>query len=172
MHTPAAPIVAHQKQGNLAPRLTAFQVELGLGDLVLFGADGIPLAFAGGDADPVEEVRQVRAEQAAATYQHMLALSRGVDLVMRDVLPAAALEPAGDGVADIITLIHRGPAPDGGSGALWPVVIYPLSGTIGLVADLPPHSTGPLVTQTSPVAALGHELALLAEELRPWLEEE
>ena len=161
--------MAHQKQGNLAPRLTAFQAEFGLGDVVLFGADGIPLAYAEGHP---EEDRQVRAEQAAATYQHMLALSRGVDLVMRDVLPAADTEPAGARVADIITLIHRGQASAAGPGALWPVVIYPLSGTIGLVADLPPHSTGPLAAKPSPVAALGHQLAELAEELRPWLEEE
>ncbi|KOX10701.1 hypothetical protein [Nocardiopsis sp. NRRL B-16309] len=160
MHTSTAPL-AHQKNGRLAPRLTRFRDEHRLGDVVLFDDDGVVIAFAGGDEVPVNPRTQMRAEQAGALYQRLLSMTQAVP---------CALWRKGAGlrgeVAQLITLTYGAGGGPARPGAGWPVVVYPVVETIGLVADAPPRPDGSALE----LPDLGRHLVLLGEALRPLVE--
>lgn len=169
----APQLVAHQKIEALAPLLTEARAEHGMGDLVLFDTDGVVIAFAGGDVSPVDAQTQARAESLAAIGQRLLALSRGADHIKRE-LAQHPVDPAGPGpvrampvaaeVAELITIKYRTPEPqeEGGRGQEWPVVVFPIAGTLGLVGDIPPRQEAAAGT----LPRLGHALATLADALR------
>lgn len=139
--------VAHQTHAGLAPQLTQFQRQTGVSDVVLFGRDGICMAYGGGDQEPVDTQLQERAESAAASYALLLSLAEGVPRIW------PGRERNG---VETIMLRHSL------HGVPWPVIVC-RTHTGGLMAALPPSTTS---SEAPDPTQLGYQLVRLVEQLR------